>query len=181
LIPEFGKDQISRYGDKLIDPLSIKDSLDAPAGVDYLNGTYAIADFYNHRILIGSQDNWISFGKEGKAEGEFYYPTDVHLTSDKIYVADAYNNRVQVFDHKGQFLQTFGKEEKMNAATGITVSDTEVFVTDFENDRILIYTLDGNLSQIIDANVSKPTDLILNKGLLYVTNYKGKSLSVFKK
>ena len=180
LIPEYGKDQISILGsDNVLSKLLIKDSLDAPAGVDYLDGTYAIADFYNHRILLGKDDQWISFGKEGKKEGEFYYPTDVQITADKVYVADAYNNRVQVFDRNGNFESTFGKEEKINAATGILVSDKAVFVTDFENDRVLVYDLNGQVLQIIHTKVEKPTDLLLVKDKLYITNYKGKSISVF--
>lgn len=180
LIPEYGKDQITIFNKSKTSILALQDSLDAPAGVDYLNGTYAIADFYNHRIIVGKEDDWLSFGQEGKSEGDFYYPTDIQLTKDKIYVADAYNNRVQVFSRKGDFLMSFGKEEKMNAVTGLFVSDKNIFVTDFENDRVLIYDLNGKILQVIHATLQKPTDLLLVDDQLFVTNYKGKSLSIFK-
>ena len=178
-VPEYGRDQISIFKGAKRSFLPTIDSLDAPAGIHYHNGKFAIADFYNHRILFGNEEKWISFGKEGKTEGEFYYPTDVHITANKIFVADAYNNRVQVFNHKGKFLSTFGKEEKLNAATGIFVSDEEVFITDFEHDRVLSYSHDGKLNQIIETGLSKPTDVFLNKEELIITNYKGKNLSLF--
>ena len=179
-VPEYGKDQITIFKGKDRMFLPLADSLDAPAGIHYASGKFAIADFYNHRILFGSEDNWISFGKEGKAEGEFYYPTDVHIANQKIYVADAYNNRVQVFGLDGSFIQSIGKEDKMNAATGIYV-DNEVYITDFENDRVLIYSLEGKLVQVIEENLDKPTDIFLKDDVLYIANYKGKNLTLYKK
>ena len=179
-VPEYGKDQITIFKGDERTKLNLVDSLDAPAGI-HIEGKYiAIADFYNHRILFGTDGNWISFGKEGKADGEFYYPTDVHIAHQKIYVADAYNNRVQVFDYKGTHLQTIGKAEKMNAATGIYVSQNQLFVTDFEHDRVLIYDLDGNLVQEISEGLEKPTDILLENESLYIANYKGKNLMVYR-
>ncbi len=181
LVPEYGMDRITMIEQNIRDTLSLVHKLDAPAGIDFYDDQYAIADFYNHRILFGSGDNWISIGKEGKKDSEFYYPTDVQVTDTKIFVADAYNNRVQVFDTTGEHLLTFGNNEKINAATGIYVSDDEVFVTDFENDRLVIYDHQGQLRQIIIENLDKPTDAIIKDGVLWVTNYRGKSISKFKK
>jgi len=180
-VPEYGKDQITIFSGEERNVLSLTDSLDAPAGIHYANGQFAIADFYNHRILFGNDDKWISFGKEGKAEGEFYYPTDVHFAHEKIYVADAYNNRIQVFDTEGKHEMTIGKEEKMNAATGIYVSSNQIFITDFEHDRVLIYDMQGLLMQEISEGLEKPTDILLNDSLLYIANYKGKNLMTYQK
>ncbi len=177
-IPEYGSDSIIKLQGETRSTLSIQDSLDAPAGVDVKGDEVAIADFYNHRILYANGDEWISFGEEGNKKGEFYYPTDVQLTADKIYVADAYNNRVQVFDKKGNFLQLIGVEDVMNAATGLFVSDSQVIVTDFEHDRVLVYDLDGTLEQIIE-DLQKPTDVLVIDGALYIANYKGQNLEVY--
>lgn len=177
-IPEYGKDQITIYRPDSSEIMHLTEKLDAPAGVSVFNGQVAIADFYNHRILFKENDQWISFGKEGKKQGEFYYPTDVQITESSIYVADAYNNRVQVFDHQGNYTQTIGVAEKINAATGVYVSEEAVFITDFENDRVLVYDHLGALTQQIDS-LSKPTDLLVVNNKLYVTNYKGKNISIF--
>lgn len=179
-IPEYGKDQITILKGINRSTMTLGDSLDAPAGIHYANENFAIADFYNHRILFGNGNKWISFGKEGKADGEFYYPTDVHIANQKIYVADAYNNRIQVFDLFGNHQKTIGQEEKINAATGIFVSSTQIFITDFENDRVLIFDLEGQLVQEISDRLEKPTDVLLNGDLLYITNYKGKNLMTYK-
>ena len=179
-VPEYGKDQITIFKGEDRVPLIIPDSLDAPAGIHFADGNFAIADFYNHRILFGNNADWSSFGKEGKADGEFYYPTDVHIAHQNIYVADAYNNRIQVFDFDGKHKQSIGKEDKMNASTGIYVEE-EIFITDFENDRLLIYSLAGELIQIIEENLNKPTDVIIKDDILYIANYKGKNLMTYKR
>jgi len=179
-VPEYGKDQITIFKGKERSQLNLVDSLDAPAGIHIKDGLITIADFYNHRILFKNQDDWISFGKEGKSDGEFYYPTDVHIAHKKIYVADAYNNRVQVFDFEGKHLSSIGKEEKMNAATGIYVSTSQLFVTDFEHDRVLVYDLEGKLVQEISEGLEKPTDLLIENESLYIANYKGKNLMEYK-
>ncbi|TVZ52159.1 NHL repeat-containing protein [Dokdonia sp. Hel_I_53] len=179
-IPQYGNDEIlSVKGDNRVS-ISITDSLDAPAGVSLYGNEFAIADFYNNRILYTADfETWSSFGKEGKADGDFYYPTDVQITESAIWVADAYNNRIQKFNKKGAHLQTIGEDQGMNATTGIFVTSDEVISTDFENNRVLVFDLQGNLKQTLTRDVSKPTDILVTDDNLYITNYKGKSLSVF--
>ena len=178
-IPEYGKDAIETVDDKGRFILQLNDSLDAPAGVSVYKNEKAIADFYNNRVLYHNGTDWILFGKEGKAEGEFYYPTDVQITADKIWVADAYNNRIQVFDKEGNFLQMMGQDQKMNAATGIFVSETEVFITDFENNRVLVFDMEGNLKQELKDGIKKPTDILILNDVLHVINYRSGELLSF--
>ncbi|MBQ4912921.1 NHL repeat-containing protein [Maribacter sp. MMG018] len=180
-IPEYGKDVIETVDKKGRFVMQISDSLDAPAGVSVFENERAIADFYNNRILYFDGISWISFGKEGKAEGEFYYPTDVQITKDRIWVADAYNNRVQVFDKKGAFLAMMGQDQKMNAATGIFVAENEVFVTDFENNRVLVFDIKGNFLQALKDQIEKPTDMLVIDEVLYVINYRNGKLNLFNK
>ena len=180
-IPEYGNDVITTIERDEKDTLTLKDSLDAPAGISVFKNEIAIADFYNHRILYSNNgEDYISIGTEGKHEGEFYYPTDVQISSNKIYVADAYNHRVQVFDKEGSFLQMIGVEQNMNAATGLYVSDKELVVTDFENDRVLVFDLDGNLKQELSKDIEKPTDMIVKDNSLYIVNYRSGELVRFQ-
>ncbi|PKA82488.1 NHL repeat-containing protein [Ulvibacter sp. MAR_2010_11] len=181
IIPQYGNDVVMRYNASEMEMVTVKDSLDAPAGADFKGDEIAIADFYNNRILYAKDGiNFISFGKEGKAEGDFYYPTDVQITTDRIWVADAYNNRVQAFDKEGKFVTVIGANEKMNAATGIYVSEKEVFVTDFENNRVLVYDHTGVLQQALSESIEKPTDAILVDGKLYISNYRGSKITVYE-
>jgi DNA-binding beta-propeller fold protein YncE len=171
-VPEYGRDSISVIRENEREYLVFNDSLDAPAGVSIFGNEIAIADFYNNRILYNDGNDWISFGKEGNALGDFYYPTDVQITENKIFVADAYNNRGQVFDKEGNVLAQFGQDQNLNAATGIYVSDTEIFLTDFENNRVLVYDKEYQLKQILEIDIDKPTDMMVIDELLFITNYR---------
>lgn len=176
-IPEYGNDVIS-----LLTPgqattsLPIGTSLDAPAGISVRGTRVAIADFYNHRILVYNGTEWKTWGSKGDALGQLHYPTDVQWTDSHLYIADAYNHRVQVWDLEGNPLYEFGKNERINAATGLYVMGDYVWVTDFEHHRLLLYTTKGALKTTITEGLNKPTDVLLHNDQVYITNYGSHSL-----
>lgn len=178
-VPQYGNDQIAVVSGEQKQLLKLTDSIDAPAGIAVANNRVAIADFYNNRILYKEDSEWIAFGKSGKAKGYFYYPTDVQLTDSLIWVADAYNHRVQVFNNKGDFIKMIGQDQKMNAATGILVNENSLFVTDFENGRVLIFNLDGDLRQTLEQGIKKPTDVLIYKEELHILNYRAGEVVVY--
>ncbi len=180
-VPSYGSDDVLMIKGDNIDTLSVDVEFEAPAAVSVSGSHTAIADFYNNRIAISDGTTWKSVGKKGKGPGEYSYPTDVQVFGDKIYVADAYNNRIQVLDIEGKHLQTIGEDQQMNAATGIYTDGTEIYITDFEHDRVLIFDMEGKVTQIIDQGLNKPTDVLLDNGKMYVTNYKGKYISIYEK
>ena len=179
-IPEYGLDSIAIFSDTtFVNHLDIPLELDAPAGVSVKNKQIALADFYNHRVLYYNGKEWKVIGKKGKEDGAFHYPTDVQLTANKLYVADAYNHRIQVFDQQGLHLQTIGEQDSMNATTGIDVANNLLVATDFEQDRVLIYTNKGERLQVIAGAADKPTDVLLWKNSLYVLNYGNGTLQQY--
>ena len=66
-IPQFGADNIVRWDKKrgVIDTISTNYTLDAPGGVDVGYGLMVVADFFNHRVLVSTQDSAFIIGKEG--------------------------------------------------------------------------------------------------------------------
>lgn len=178
-VPEYGRDSISISEKEGRKYMEITDSLDAPAGVSFLDDKIAIADFYSNRILLFDGTKWFWIGSEGNAAGQLYYPTDVQLINDKIVVADAYNNRIQIFDWSGKSLQIIGEDQNMNATTGVFATEKEIFATDFENSRILVFNWEGEVQQVLNENLDKPTDLLLRKEELWIANYNGKSISIY--
>ena len=95
-------------------------------------------------------------------------------------MADAYNHRVQIFDKAGNFVHAVGEKDSMNASTGLFVTDNTIWVTDFENNRVLNYNLAGELRQVLQENIDKPTDVLVIGDKLYVTNYGGKQLLIYR-
>lgn len=178
-VPSYGLDAILKIKGSSVDTLEVGYPMDAPAGVSVDGNRIAIADFYNHRILYFDGTTWSKYGgdKKGKEDGQYDYPTDVQIVGDKIYIADAYNNRGQVISTSGEHLLTFGVDQDMNAATGIYVTEDEIWMTDFEHDRILIFDLDGKVKQILAEGFFKPTDVVVKGNVAYVANYKGGYIS----
>ncbi len=180
LVSEYGSDVINILDGDQRDTLVIQAELDAPASADMSGNKIAIADFYNHRVIVVENGKEMQIGKKGDAPGEFHYPTDVQFFNDQLYVADAYNHRVQVFDGNGKHLNTIGGDQGMNAATGIYVTADYIIVTDFENDRVLTFSQEGELVDLMDEGFLRPTDVLVHGDKLYVLNFKGKFISIFK-
>lgn len=179
-VPEYATDSIKILNSGKISFYPLPVQADAIAGVGISGTTIAVADFYNNRIILQQDGKVTIIGKEGHKDGELYYPTDVEIRNEMVYVADAYNNRVQVFDFKGNFIKMIGTKDHINVATGIKVTDKYIVIADFEGNRILIYNNLGELPQILADHLDKPTDIEIVKNKMYITNYRGKSISVFK-
>ncbi|MFI2743028.1 NHL repeat-containing protein [Zhouia sp. PK063] len=180
-VPEFLTDTIWVFENGKKSPLSLNAKPEAPAGLNVKGDTIAVADFYNHRIIlqIGGQVSFI--GKEGHDKGELYYPIDVKVQDNKIYIADAYNNRVQVFDFNGKILNVIGEQDGFNVASAIAFDKNGFAVTDQENSRVLIYDLNGALQQTLTANINYPTDVLFDGNMLYITNFKENTIVEYRK
>jgi DNA-binding beta-propeller fold protein YncE len=75
------------------------------------NGDIYVADGHgtgtNDRIMRFSKDGKLvtTWGKHGKAAGEFDTPHGIALDSaGRVYVADRANNRIQIFEPDGKFI-----------------------------------------------------------------------------
>jgi len=184
-VPSYGSDEIFHFTTSQQKTfrisLSISEELDAPAAYHRDEEREAIADFYSHSVLYKAGSGWKRIGEQGQVDGAFRYPTDLQWFGDELYVADAYNHRIQVFDTKGQHLRTFGEEEDMNATTGIFIHQDEVIVTDFENSRLLFYSLAGEFLYVLEKGFDKPTDITYSDENLIVTNYRSGKLTVLSK
>jgi len=75
--------------------------LKAPEGLDVAaDGTVWVADTQNSRIVHLSANLTNlgdGFGSPGSAHGQFAFPHDLSVSGNRLFVADTYNDRVQVF------------------------------------------------------------------------------------
>jgi predicted membrane-bound mannosyltransferase/sugar lactone lactonase YvrE len=128
------------------------------------------------------------FGSQGSDAGQLESPRNVALgPNGNLYVADAGNNRIQVFDSQGFHVTEFGVPGTgpgaFNEPWGIAVSDQYVYVADTWNHRLQIFDLDGNLVETVGeygrigegesggARFFGPRQvIILNDGNLLVTD-----------
>ena len=104
----------------------------------------------NYKVYIRDTEGnpineWGDFG--GKL-GEFYNPLGVDVDENGvIYVADQNNNRIQMFDLDGNFVNAMGVDQKTPGyfyfPSGITIVNHYVYVADGGNNRIQKFNQDG--------------------------------------
>lgn len=121
------------------------------------DGSAYIADAYNNRIQRYSPagerlDAWggpLGLGIPGPWKGWFSVATGVHAAADgRIYVADFYNHRIQVFGPSGDFVAEWGTEGSREGAfdrpTDVaTGPGGRIYVVDFGNDRVQVFSCEG--------------------------------------
>ena len=71
-------------------------------GLDSEGHIYVVDALFN-RVQIFDEGGalLLAFGGDGGAPGEFWLPSGMHIAKDRIYVADSYNRRVQIFQFLG--------------------------------------------------------------------------------
>jgi len=134
-------------------------------------------------MIIGTSGKCSDTGYDGKTIASikrggppFNRPTDVAVAPDgELYVCDGYGNaRVHRFKADGTLLGSWGEPGtgpgQFHLPHGIGISsDGRVFVADRENDRIQIFSRDG---QFLDmwTHVQRPTDIYFDRdGRVYVS------------
>ena len=180
-----------------------KGQFDAPGGVavDTNRSTLFVADFYNHTIhKFSTGGNLITqFGKGeyGSEPGVFTYPTDVALLNNgDVVVADAYNNRIQLLNKQGEVkwiipentTEADSLSGRFDVATAVaTDHQNRIYVADFENHRIQIFSQNGTFLTMFgqkgtnDSQFERPTDIVIDKdGNIYVVDFGNKRIQKFR-
>lgn len=91
-----------------------------------------------------------SWGKKGDAPGQFNDPTGIAVTAVEVFVSDARNNRIQVFDKRGNFKRAFG-QDRLGRPMNPAIADGKLYVPDYFKDVVHVFTLAGDYQQTIKA------------------------------
>lgn len=105
-VADTGNDRVQKLALNGTWQASYATGLDGPEGVEVApDGTVWVADTQNSRLVHLSADLGTDlgdgFGSEGTGNTQFHNPHDLAFGNDKMYVADTYNNRVQVYSMPG--------------------------------------------------------------------------------
>jgi DNA-binding beta-propeller fold protein YncE len=117
---------------------------------------------------------------DGTLGNPFNMPTGSSIAPDgKIFVSDGYGNRrVHRFSKEGKHEISWGEhgtsEGKFSIVHKLGVSkDNRVFVCDRENDRIQIFSTDGELLEIWTNGLIGPGDVYFQDDIVYVVEQGG--------
>ncbi|CAM9995039.1 unnamed protein product [Chrysoparadoxa australica] len=108
---------------------------------------------------IGGAINWNqeppydlvqTWGEKGSAMGQFNDPTGIAVTADEVFVSDARNNRIQVFDKQGNFKRAFG-QDRLGRPMNLAIAKGKLYVPDYFKDVIHVFALAGGYQQAITA------------------------------
>jgi subtilisin family serine protease len=115
-------------------------------------GVVYVCDTMNHRVICytGAGSERFRFGSVGTADGQFQQPRDLRFgLSDRLYVTDTVNRRLQIFDatgaptviprHIGSYSSMDPMVGPLNSPCGMApaLDDGIVYVADTFNDRVV--------------------------------------------
>ena len=115
------------------------DAAVAPGGEVYVSDGYV-----NARVHKYSPDGrlLLSWGEHGKGPGQFDVSHCVRVDKgNRVWVCDRENNRIQIFDSNGQFLQEWTELSHPDALY-LDPSDDVIYIAHLTQ-QVSIYTLDG--------------------------------------
>ena len=132
------------------------------------------------------------FGSEGVNEGQFRSPFGLLLTTSKLlFVCDRQNDRIQVFENE-QFSYCFGgygrESGNLHEPIDLTTNTNadKLFVTEFKNHRVQVFTLNGQFLQIFGVfpdtvELKNPTGIFYTPdGHVLVSSYGTDKVLVFE-
>ena len=115
-------------------------------GIDVNKDSIFLVMNNNNCILEINKDGLTKnfFGSSGNDNGLLTSPQNVEIFDDKIFVSDSDNDRIQVFDMKGNFLYKF--EENFHTPHNIEKFHNYIVVLDTYNKKIKIFEKPINFS-----------------------------------
>ena len=166
------------------------------------DGSFYVSDGYgNSRIIKYSSSGKYQFewGTKGKKPGEFDIPHGITLDKrGNVYVADRQNNRIQIFDASGKFLNEWKNNELVQQLPSVTIDKTtqQLYAIDFDftqpdsvmkGSTIFKYDTTGKVlfqfgrTGFYDGPVCWYHDIAVDKyGSIYVGDILGKRVQKFK-
>ncbi|MEG8945871.1 NHL repeat-containing protein [Rosettibacter firmus] len=126
-----------------------------PAGFIYVTDAST-----NEIIKLDTLGNILkTIGGYGFDNNSFDFPIDIFSTTLNVYIADKYNDRIQIFDKDLNYISSLSSNSfdnelyKFRYPVGVVVSNQgDIFLIDSDNSRILKFTSAGNFLIEIGSN-----------------------------
>ena len=148
---------------------------------------------FNGNACVAILEHVLSFGTSGSNNGQFNNPHGIITNDTHIFIVDFSNERVQVYDHNGNYAYTIGTgssgsaDGQFNQPVGITANNTHIFVADFGNHRIQIFDVNGTFVSKFgtgsagtgDGQFRSPQRITTNSTHLFVADSSNHRIQIF--
>lgn len=163
------------------------------------NGDIFVADGYGgHKVHRFGADGelQLSWGRQGSGPGEFALVHNIWVDSrGRVFVADDENDRVQIFDRDGNFIE----EWKFANPSGLCIRDDVVYVAELQpfpdpnagpgSGSVCVLNLNGELLTRWVGTDGEENDVLIGphdlcvgaNGDIYVCEIRGRRVSKFRK
>ena len=132
------------------------------------------------------------FSQFGEGDGDIYWPSSIALdSSQNVYIADEWLNRISIFDKDGSFLDKWGvagsRDGEIKKPAGIRFDkEDNMYLVDSGNNRVQKFTKDGKfLAKWGEAGTGEgqfnlPWGLTIDKtGDIYVADWRNDRIQKF--
>ena len=162
-----------------------------PAGIKInQEGLIYICDDGNQKIHVYDRElePIFSFGEVGDDPGKFMSPSDLAFDCDgTVFVADTKRERIMAFSPDGKFKMEFEiKGQSAELEMGVCISRGFVYISDFWNNRIVVFCTTGEFVTSIGKEGSNPGEFdqpagiaIDADGFVYVCDQRNNRVQVF--
>jgi hypothetical protein len=126
-------------------------------------GNIYIAEAQQHERITKMASNGTilaEWGRRGELPGEFQRIRAIFIDAhDRLFVADACNHRIQVFDDQGRHLQTIGAGLLDYPFDVVTTSDGTILVAEWGANQVRRFSADGRPMDVWGAAGKAPGQL----------------------
>ena len=125
-------------------------------------------------------------GAEGSGPGRLNQPIGIAVSpGGEVFVSDAGNQRIAVFDGDGAFLRTFGQEGsgpgELDRPMHLSIGpDSLLYVAEYLNDRISVFRLDGSfVRHIVPDVLDAPGGVAVGRdGRIYIADFYNHAIRI---
>ena len=120
--------------------------------------------------LDTAADTWTNWGSGGSGEGQFNEPSGITIGGGNIFVTDANNDRVQVFDLEGKFIRQFAVpvwEKSSGNFPDVAYDESKklIYVSSGKTNEVLVFDAEGRQVESLrvagDTAFSNPSSIVI--------------------
>jgi len=149
-----------------------------------------VSDFASYKIYKFTHEGkfMFSFGSFGKSKGELNAPMGVIEYESSLIIVDSWNNRLQIFDLKGEFIKEISLESsyiKLNNPVDLSFFEKDLFITDSGNHRVVVYNMiTGDIDTFgefgeEEGKFDSPSGIKVYENEIYVVDSGNNRIQVF--